>query len=77
MPDPRVCPCSASVTLHGQGGDQRAHPTHPTSWAVAFKALRKQISKILVFKLSIFIIKIITSLVKVQMLQHGVKTPLE
>lgn len=29
------------------------------------------------FKLSIFIIKIITSLVKVQMLQHGVKTPPE
>lgn len=37
----------------------------------------REFQKRWVFELSIFIIKIITSLVKVQMLQHGVKTPLE
>lgn len=61
-----------------RAGKRPTRPPHPTIQATAFKAVRKPgISKILVFKLSIFIIKIITSLVKVQMLQHGVKTPLE
>lgn len=60
---------------------QHAH-THPLphdlgTSAEGGKETQKDFQKIPFFKLSIFIIKIITSLVKVQMLQHGVKTPLE
>lgn len=73
---------SARLLLQGSAypaGDreERHIPSPPRlmSWAPALKVVRN--STVLVFKLSIFIIKIITSLVKVQMLQHGVKTPLE
>lgn len=49
-----------------------------TPLAPVLRVARKQkLPKKPLLKLSIFIIKIITSLVKVQMLQHGVKTPLE
>lgn len=72
------CPSEVSSTLLGQDRETSGHPPRPTTWAPVLGVARKQkLPKIPLFKLSIFIIKIITSLVKVQMLQHGVKTPLE
>lgn len=67
------CSCKKFLTLQETGN--RDLCPRPVFWASVLKVVRN--STILVFKLSIFIIKIITSLVKVQMLQHGVKTPLE
>lgn len=72
----KAAPARICLPCRGQGRDTYM-PSPPClmSWAPALTVVRN--STILVFKLSIFIIKIITSLVKVQMLQHGVKTPLE